>query len=298
MQALSLIAWTWARRLGLSLACFPARQHIVSRPNATRSKALAPSTYHVPSPLFYALRLAAVHSANMEPLLKAERYNDNQSPTSSCEEEHAGLPAIRSRSFMTDEMDRSLVTYYFNGFDTKPSRYTAKADDVGDDVEKAWADLGIYYAHLYDITDKHVPLDKGYYFDRPYDGYPGKLQVHHFLHCVNMLRQGLWYNHDYYVRTRHPSYNPESQGELVELHVAHCIDQLRQYILCDADLRVVPFQRTGNETVLEFARPKLCYNYPEVMEFTKKHAYERSTVEDDQNQVGHDEPYFSWSGYD
>jgi hypothetical protein len=41
-------------------------------------------------------------------------------------------------------LDRSFHVEQFNTFDFNVTKYTERAIDAGDEVEKRWADLGIY----------------------------------------------------------------------------------------------------------------------------------------------------------
>jgi hypothetical protein len=42
------------------------------------------------------------------------------------------------------DIDRSYHVEYFSAFNFNVTHYTEKADIAGDEVEKNWADLGIY----------------------------------------------------------------------------------------------------------------------------------------------------------
>ncbi|PPJ52376.1 hypothetical protein CBER1_10916 [Cercospora berteroae] len=146
----------------------------------------------------------------------------------------------------------SSITWssFYNSCPYPPSTMVESVQDVGDEVEKSWADLGIYEAPIvipaaqvsdYGIEKTgHVWLDPKDNPAAPYAGMSVKVQVLHYLHCVNYLRQGLWYNVDYYRARGHPMWD-ESQHiltgpqsvPLVELHTAHCIDLLRQAELDD-----------------------------------------------------------------
>lgn len=160
-------------------------------------------------------------------------------------------------------------------------------------------------AHAYDITSQHISLDKATNPKAPYSGVTVKLQAQHMLHCVNLLRQGLWYNQPYYASTNHPSWDAHSQVmygnySLVELHTAHCVDQLRQLVMCDVDLRVLPFMESkeGGEVVMDFARPKQCRNYKSMLDWHGERKWEAAKLMNDEDVPGHEIPYYSWSGRD
>jgi hypothetical protein len=166
-----------------------------------------------------------------------------------------------------------------------------------------------------------VPSDESQYFDfgpdtlkveagqknAPYAGAPAKIQAQHFLHCVNLLRMGLWYNHDYYRNSKHPSFNDAQDVmygpyTLGELHTAHCVDQLRQLIMCDVDISVVPFQPDKTDDLknyLDFAQRRQCHDWQSMMSWHQDLAWKEFALPEEKDIRGHDgNPYFSWSGRD
>lgn len=157
----------------------------------------------------------------------------------------------------------------------------------------------------FEFRREHVKVEAEEH-NAPYAGRPVKIQAQHFLHCVNLLRQGLWYNRDYYRSIDHPSWNPDQDVmygsySLVELHTAHCVDQLRQLIMCDVDLAAVPFlhDNKADTNYLDFAQKKQCRNWESFMAWHKEWKWEEGALPDERNIAGHiGEPYFSWSGRD
>jgi hypothetical protein len=156
----------------------------------------------------------------------------------------------------------------------------------------------------FDFRPQNVKLNTGD-IGAPYAGTPVKIQAQHYLHCVNYLRQGLYYNVDYYRRTNHPLWNAKSDKmygthTLAELHTAHCVDQLRQVIMCEVDLDVVPFlhDEVQETNYLDFAQKKQCRNWQSLAEWLRKSDWDGLAIPEE-NVPGHDgEPYYSWSGRD
>ncbi|EME42939.1 hypothetical protein DOTSEDRAFT_104521, partial [Dothistroma septosporum NZE10] len=190
-------------------------------------------------------------------------------------------------------IDRAYHSETFNNFDFNLTGYTARAIDVGDEVEKNWADLGIYSAPIvvpmdqvpqYDPDHSHILLYPELNPAAPYAGMTAKVQVLHYLHCVNFLRQGLWYNVDYYRSSGHPMWDSSQDVPtgplnlpLVELHTAHCVDQLRQLVMCNVDLGIVPFLETNDgahSVVLDFSRKKQCRNFDSFLAWYRERAWE------------------------
>jgi hypothetical protein len=68
-------------------------------------------------------------------------------------------------------------------------------------------------------------------------GYPANVEGLHHLHCLNLLRQSLWYNFDYYHEAGQGAFKNEDY--IVKFHVSHCLDILRQQLMCTVDVGVL-----------------------------------------------------------
>ncbi|SPO02056.1 uncharacterized protein DNG_04729 [Cephalotrichum gorgonifer] len=83
--------------------------------------------------------------------------------------------------------------------------------------------------------ESYYGLDPGHaqYLKSQVGGYPALFEFEHHLHCVNLLRQSLHWNYDYYIaRCQGPFANAP---EIVEVHVNHGFDIVRQVIMCQPD---------------------------------------------------------------
>jgi len=60
------------------------------------------------------------------------------------------------------------------------------------------------------------------------------LDVFHHLHCLNKIRQKIYWN-----TTKYGSPEP---AYINTPHVDHCIDQLRQSLMCTVDITPIPYQ--------------------------------------------------------
>ena len=57
------------------------------------------------------------------------------------------------------------------------------------------------------------------------------------LHCLNLLRQSLYFNYAYYSsRGRKPFGDPP---DLLKVHVTQCLDILRQQLMCTVDIGIM-----------------------------------------------------------
>jgi hypothetical protein len=82
-------------------------------------------------------------------------------------------------------------------------------------------------------TAVKVPEDAGY----GDDAYVVQTEVFHYLHCLDMLRKKISYDH--YFKEKFE----QSPEELVqhEAHIGHCMDILVQHIKCTASTDVITF---------------------------------------------------------
>ncbi|KAF7194163.1 Cyclochlorotine biosynthesis protein O [Pseudocercospora fuligena] len=191
----------------------------------------------------------------------------------------------RRTPFMS-EIDRSLHVHTFVGWESKPNKYTISAAKAGKAVDKAWAELGAYEdsvlvpqeeAQAFDIdVGRHLRVSQNdsWAAPLPYDGFPALINAFHLLHCVNFLRQGLYYNVDFYRKTGHVSMNGTS--EELEVHLGHCVDALRQMIMCQSDDSVVPWMKSndlGMKSLPDFARPKMCRDFGALKRWNDAHLW-------------------------
>ncbi|EMF16771.1 uncharacterized protein SEPMUDRAFT_137516 [Sphaerulina musiva SO2202] len=164
------------------------------------------------------------------------------------------------------EVDHSLHMREFSPWSEIPTRYAADTADVGHDVDDAWKELGVYdkliilpvqYAEAYNLSEEKHWLAT-----------PESHWNFLCLHCINLLRQALYYNNPFY-RSHHSytfwhrpssssSPNPESQ---IRNHLAHCVDSLRQLVMCWSDSDVLPLLAAEFPLHVDFARRKKCRNF-------------------------------------
>lgn len=183
----------------------------------------------------------------------------------------ATIPSIHHSRPLYADMDRdSMHTVNFSAFSLRPSPYTAAP---GPSVEQAWRDLGVECESRngpynlpnlteYTATDLTfiVPISQGPAFgissshviipaDAPgangRTGYGVDMEAMHQLHCVNLLRKGLYFNHAHYSAperiNQRPSWPFRDPEKVLRGHLNHCVDALRERIMCAADSEVIPY---------------------------------------------------------
>ncbi|RYC65612.1 hypothetical protein CHU98_g597 [Xylaria longipes] len=118
----------------------------------------------------------------------------------------------------------------------------------------------------------------------PKRGYVANLEVFHYLHCLNQIRQFTYKEH---YATHMAEWIEKDHGAMVDMnvtnpnnahdrtHVDHCIDALRQQLMCSAD--VVPLlvqvdegSKSGYKT--DFNVNMKCRNYDKILEWQSVHA--------------------------
>ncbi|OAK99032.1 hypothetical protein IQ06DRAFT_357079 [Phaeosphaeriaceae sp. SRC1lsM3a] len=77
------------------------------------------------------------------------------------------------------------------------------------------------------LKNRTVPMDdEGHYIVT--------LDVFHQLHCLNKLREKIYWNVTNYGEPEHSHLNV--------VHIDHCIDQLRQSLMCTVDVTPIPYE--------------------------------------------------------
>ncbi|KAH8156808.1 hypothetical protein CIB48_g11438 [Xylaria polymorpha] len=118
----------------------------------------------------------------------------------------------------------------------------------------------------------------------PERGYVANLEVFHYLHCLNQIRQFTYKEH---YATHMAEWIEKDHRMMVDMnvtdpndaldrtHVDHCIDALRQQLMCSAD--VVPLlilvdegSKSGYKT--DFNVHMKCRNYDKILEWQYAHA--------------------------
>lgn len=153
-----------------------------------------------------------------------------------------------------EDLSLTYTTMSFNGSLPQSNEYR---QDAGQEVDAVWNDLGINYRDIVipatlaarsGITTDHVTISEKYG-----GGYRANVEGLTHLHCLNLLRQGLWYNYDYYQKKGEGAF--ENDIPILKLHVckltvwkelkemltfaasiAHCLDILRQQLMCTVDI--------------------------------------------------------------
>ncbi|KAH8093877.1 hypothetical protein BXZ70DRAFT_897114 [Cristinia sonorae] len=147
--------------------------------------------------------------------------------------------------------------------------------DPSPEVDKAWDDLYNEFG-LSKIPKEQARLLPNKTLPIPGDeqNYAVGLAVFHQLHCLNILRQGLYA--DYY---RDPVTGAIGliPADEWEDHMSHCMDNIRQSLMCAADISLVVWQwvEESQRASIMMNTVHSCRNYDKIADWAKAHRRER-----------------------
>ncbi|KAK4499683.1 hypothetical protein PRZ48_010201 [Zasmidium cellare] len=149
----------------------------------------------------------------------------------------------------------------------------------GSGVDEAWEALGFDYARVTLPSDvgKAAGLD-GHARIPDSEDYIAFIEVLHQLHCLNMVRQGLYFNIDYYKGVGKPPFH--ASDDFLQYHLSHCIETIRQQLMCAADFNMFGYVQvkgqTGQKKLFpDYATQHVCRNFEEMKEWAIEHQDER-----------------------
>lgn len=103
-------------------------------------------------------------------------------------------------------------------------------------------------------------------------GYFVNVEGMHHLHCLNLVRKGLWYNYEYYKDLGEWSFKNEEK--ILQLHTSHCLDAIRQVLMCNADTGVLGqiwYDPEDTRTFPDFKTQHKCKNYDAIKQWALDH---------------------------
>ncbi|OJD31280.1 tat pathway signal sequence [Diplodia corticola] len=182
---------------------------------------------------------------------------------------------LNQYSPLWDQIEVSYGITQFNGSLLKENIFR---QDASPEVDAAWESLGINYrsvaipadkAEKAGIAEGQVKISEKYG-----GGYPANVEGLHHLHCLNLLRQSLYYNYDYYHNTGKGAFS--NADHIVRKHVSHCLDIIRQQLVCAVDTGVlgqVWFQPANAplEAFVDFNTRHKCRNFDAVRAWAAAH---------------------------
>ncbi|KAH8809398.1 hypothetical protein F5884DRAFT_834804 [Xylogone sp. PMI_703] len=186
-----------------------------------------------------------------------------------------GLHTSQARTIILDDTDISYSSVVFNGTFLKDTIYRQPASP---EVDAAWKALGVDYKPIivpYEkgvasgIEENHLIIPEQY--GGP--GYPAVVEFSHQLHCLNLMRQALYWNSEYYFKLGEGPWRNNEPS--LRSHVGHCMDSLRQTLMCNADIGLLPFlwvkpKGESPHPFTDFFRPHKCRNFDDIRASAEK----------------------------
>ncbi|KAI7776639.1 hypothetical protein LA080_004731 [Diaporthe eres] len=117
------------------------------------------------------------------------------------------------------------------------------------------------------LTDAHVQRA-----DKYGGGFFVNVEGMHHLHCLNLVRQGLYFNYDYYKEMGTGAFVNDDM--IVEKHISHCLDTIRQTLMCNTDTGVlgqVWFDQDSPTAFPDFNTKHKCKNFDDISKWAVEH---------------------------
>ncbi|KAL4779836.1 hypothetical protein BJX76DRAFT_351455 [Aspergillus varians] len=177
------------------------------------------------------------------------------------------------------------IKYHLQRYNGSLLRENVFRQDAGPEVDAAWAGLGVHYrpirvpvkeAEKSGIASDQVQINEAYG-----GGYPANVEGLHHLHCLNLLRQSLYYNYEYYhVKGAGPFKNNDF---IVRRHVSHCLDIIRQQLMCTIDVGVlgqVWVHPDRPSAFVDFNTEHQCRNFEDIRAWAERNQLPADTPRD------------------
>ncbi|KAF2210522.1 hypothetical protein CERZMDRAFT_45518 [Cercospora zeae-maydis SCOH1-5] len=175
---------------------------------------------------------------------------------------------------ITRDVDVTFHETRFDGTFMEENIYRKKGNN---ETDAAWHALGINYravgipadiAPSVGLRPDQVQINEKYG-----GGYPANVEGLHQLHCLNLVRQALYYNIDYYRAKGEGAF--VNKEPIVQLHVSHCLDIIRQQLMCQVDIGVLgqvwwkPKDREEPEAFVDFNTKHVCKNFDAIRQWAE-----------------------------
>jgi len=177
-----------------------------------------------------------------------------------------------SYSQLVNELDISYSTVSYNGSFFHETIYRG---DASPEVDDAWEALGVDYRAIavppQEAIKSGIAKDQVHLKKQYGGGYPANVEGLHHLHCLNLLRQSLPWNIDYYKEKGKGPFSNEEH--ILKVHISHCVDILRQQLMCTVDtglLGQVWWNLEKPVAFVDFNTQHKCKNYDAIRQWAEE----------------------------
>ncbi|KIW09900.1 hypothetical protein PV08_11676 [Exophiala spinifera] len=178
---------------------------------------------------------------------------------------------VTQGSPLLEDISLSYKTIRFNGTFLDENIYRQSASP---EVDAAWQALGSNYRSVAIPEDRAseagLRRDQVRINPKYGGGYPANVEGLHQLHCLNLLRQALYYNFDYYHALKQGAF--KNDDNILKKHVSHCLDILRQQLMCTVDIGVlgqVWYNPSSPAPFVDFNTMHKCRNFEDVRKWAE-----------------------------
>ncbi|KAK7539774.1 tat pathway signal sequence [Phyllosticta citribraziliensis] len=194
------------------------------------------------------------------------------------------ISKISQYSPIVDDVGVYFSTVRFNGSLMKENIFR---QDASPEVDAAWESLGVNYRALVVPPEKaaksNLLPDQVKVREKYGGGFVANVEGMHQLHCLNLLREGLYYNYDYYKAKGDGAW--VNSDHVIRRHVSHCLDIIRQNLMCNVDIGVlgqvwVQFDDDDPFAYVDFNTKHTCRNFDQVREWAKEHQVPENVPDD------------------
>ncbi|KAB8234479.1 oxidase ustYa family protein [Aspergillus alliaceus] len=181
---------------------------------------------------------------------------------------------------LLDRVDIPRVTLTPNAslYDTDPPSILRVPK--GDEADAEWFRIGTGVMPIIITADEirklgkdpapavKIPEEHGY----GDDAYIAQTEVFHLLHCIDMLRKEISYEHYYFPKFGN---NPDAQHMA---HIGHCIDILAQSIKCSSSVDVILFNwvEGWDQPFPDFKNQHVCRDFEALLDHVNENSVPRS----------------------
>ncbi|TQB68536.1 hypothetical protein MPDQ_003259 [Monascus purpureus] len=191
---------------------------------------------------------------------------DRENPDHSCAKHTSQYSPVLKSVAITYDVQR------FNGTFLKENIFR---QDASPEVDAAWESLGVNYRSLRVPADEAeksgLAPDQVKINEKYGGGYPANLEGLHHLHCLNLLRQTLHWNYDYYRAEGKGAFTNDDY--IVRVHATHCLDILRQQLMCTIDTGVlgqVWLYPDSPQAFVDFNTEHKCKNFEAIRRYAEE----------------------------
>ncbi|OJJ56090.1 hypothetical protein ASPSYDRAFT_134841 [Aspergillus sydowii CBS 593.65] len=189
---------------------------------------------------------------------------------------HSDEICSRRTSHYSTVMSNIPIKYHRQRFNGSLLKENIFRQGAGPEVDAAWESLGVNYRPISvpaeEATRSGIAPDQVQINEAYGGGYPANVEGLHHLHCLNLLRQSLYYNYDYYRSLGTGAF--KNEDFIVRYHVSHCLDILRQQLMCTVDVGVlgqVWVHPDKPSAFVDFNTEHHCRNFEQIRDWAEAH---------------------------